>query len=79
MKVKRVLVACAVVAALGASAVAVYAGVQTSAFEASLDRVYDVPVAAVVRSTVASWQTTSSPSAVAWTSSSTAVAPTSSA
>ena len=38
-----------------------------------------VPWAAVVRSTVASWQTTSSPSAVAWTSSSTPVAPTASA
>ena len=38
-----------------------------------------VPCPAVVRSTVASWQTTSSPSAVAWTSSSMAVAPASSA
>ena len=38
-----------------------------------------VPWPAVVRSTVASWQTTSSPSAVAWTSSSIPVAPTSSA
>ena len=38
-----------------------------------------VPCAAVVRSTVASWQTTSSPSAVAWTSSSIPVAPASSA
>ena len=38
-----------------------------------------VPVPSVVRSTVASWQTTSSPSAVAWTSSSIAVAPAASA
>ena len=33
------------------------------------------PCPSVVRSTVASWQTTSSPSAVAWTSSSIPVAP----
>ncbi len=38
-----------------------------------------VPWPAVVRSTVASWHTTSSPSAVAWTSSSMPVAPASSA
>jgi len=37
------------------------------------------PSAFVVRSTVASWQTTSSPSTVAWTSSSMAVAPAASA
>ena len=38
-----------------------------------------LPVVAVVRSTVASWQTTSSPSAVACTSSSIPVAPASTA
>jgi hypothetical protein len=51
MKARRVLLSVAAVVAVAASAVAVFAAVETSAYDASLDKVYDVPLPDVTRST----------------------------
>jgi hypothetical protein len=51
VKTKRILVGVGAALAVGASAVAVFAGVQSSAYDASMDRVYDVPLPDIVRST----------------------------
>jgi cytochrome c5 len=48
---KKVLIAVGALLALVVVAVASYAGVQISRFDASMDKVYDVPVPQVVRST----------------------------
>jgi cytochrome c5 len=47
---KRVLVGVAVAVAIAVTAVGVFAGAASSAYDASLDKVYDVPVPAVARS-----------------------------
>jgi cytochrome c553 len=51
MKAKRILLTVAGVLAVGASALAVFAGVESAAYSASLDKVYDVPVPAIAHST----------------------------
>jgi hypothetical protein len=51
MRVRRILLGVAASVTVAATAVGVFAGVQSSAFDASLDKVYDVPVPNVARST----------------------------
>jgi mono/diheme cytochrome c family protein len=49
--VKKIVMGVGVLVAVGVVAVAGYAGVQISRFDASMDKVYDVPLPQVVRST----------------------------
>jgi cytochrome c5 len=51
MRIKRVFLGVSVTLAIAATAVGVFAGVESSAYEASLDKVYDVPLPEVARST----------------------------
>jgi cytochrome c5 len=50
MKIKRVLIGAGLAVTVVASAVGVFAGVQSSAYDQSMDKVYDVPLPAVTRS-----------------------------
>jgi hypothetical protein len=51
MRAKQILVGAAVALGIAVAAVAGFAGVQSSAYDASLDKVYDVPIPTVARST----------------------------
>jgi cytochrome c5 len=50
MKAKRILIGASATLAFAATAVGVFAGVEASAYDASLDKVYDVPLPELARS-----------------------------